>query len=330
MKAAQLILMLAVFTVLPGCGYLVCGYHDIAGWTSRQWSAEKAWQSRKWIYADMPCRGSFKAGFKAGYRFANGGYDLCEPPQYRHYWRIGGLTETERLNAQAWSDGFTHGTVAAQQDHAVGPAPSTRPPCSRRRAFPTSATIRRRKCPPTWAWAAIVPAERTGDAALRTAADDAGFRLSVADGPERPVRSGSGEFPYAPIGNNNSQYSPPPIPVPAPASEAMPTPPSPAPGRGMPFPPPAPASVPTTAAEYFPTRMMTSEAYPGVGNLTATVNPQSAPPAEGAATGSLNGQPPAAGDTSGRLGTAHDPQLRCPGLGPPKNSSEGLDWTLGF
>ena len=68
----------------------------------------------------MPCRGSFKTGFKAGYRFANGGYDSCEPPQLRHYWRIGGLTESERLNAQAWSDGFTHGTVAAQQDHTAG------------------------------------------------------------------------------------------------------------------------------------------------------------------------------------------------------------------
>ncbi len=122
MKHAQLLVVLAVFTVLPGCGYLVCGYQNVAGWTSRQWSADKAWRVRKWMYADMPCRGSFKAGFKAGYRFANGGYDSCEPPQYRHYWRIGSLTDTERLNAQAWSDGFTHGTVAAQQDHAAAPS----------------------------------------------------------------------------------------------------------------------------------------------------------------------------------------------------------------
>ncbi len=196
MKAAQLILMLAVFTVLPGCGYLVCGYHDVAGWTSRQWSAEKAWQSRKWIYADMPCRGSFKAGFKAGYRFANGGYDSCEPPQYRHYWRIGGLTETERLNAQAWSDGFTHGTVAAQQDHAVGPSALDTAAMQPPPGVPDVRYYSPPQMSPDMGLGSNQDlAERTGDAALRTAADDAGFRLPVADGPERSVRSGSGEFP---------------------------------------------------------------------------------------------------------------------------------------
>ena len=120
MRAARLFLLVAALSALPGCGYLVNGYYQAAGWTTRQWSAEKAWRIRKWMYADMPCRGSFKAGFKAGYRFANGGYDSCEPPQYRHYWRVGSMSKSERDNAQAWSDGFTHGTVAAQQDHAEG------------------------------------------------------------------------------------------------------------------------------------------------------------------------------------------------------------------
>ena len=120
MKTARLFLLVVLLAALPGCGYLVNGYYQATDWTSRQWSAEKAWRARKWMYADMPCRGSFKAGFKAGYRFANGGYDSCEPPQMRHYWRVGNLSDSERKDAQAWSDGFTHGTVAAQQDHTAG------------------------------------------------------------------------------------------------------------------------------------------------------------------------------------------------------------------
>ncbi|HEX4070277.1 MAG TPA: hypothetical protein VHX68_03885 [Planctomycetaceae bacterium] len=281
MKTARLILTLAVFAILPGCGYLVCGYHNVAGWTSRQWSAEKAWQSRKWIYADMPCRGSFKAGFKAGYRFANGGYDSCEPPQYRHYWRIGSLTETERLNAQAWSDGFTHGTVAAQQDHAVGPSaldtatmqpppgvPDVRyyspPQMSPDMGLGSNQYWQNGPATPPYEQPPMMP----------------GSGYPSPMGQNAPYAPGAENFQYAPVGNNNSQYSPPPVPVPAPASEAMPAPPSPSPTRGMQLPPPAPASVPTTAAEYFPTRMMASEAYPGIGGLTSVANPQPAPAAE--------------------------------------------------
>jgi hypothetical protein len=89
---------------------------------SKTWSAEKAWRSHRWMFIDVPCESSFKAGFKAGYRFACGGYDSCEPPVPNRYYRINGLTADDRQAAQAWSDGFTHGTLAAQQESMSAPS----------------------------------------------------------------------------------------------------------------------------------------------------------------------------------------------------------------
>ena len=71
---------------------------------------------RKWMYEDIPCESSFKAGFKAGYRFANCGGDSCTPPGPSHFWGADGMTEKDVQEAQAWCDGFTHGAMAAQQD----------------------------------------------------------------------------------------------------------------------------------------------------------------------------------------------------------------------
>jgi hypothetical protein len=310
MKTAQLILTLAALTLLPGCGYLVCGYHNAAAWTSRQWSAEKAWRARKWMYADIPCRGSFKSGFKAGYRFACGGYDSCEPPQYRHYWRIGGLTESERQNAQAWSDGFTHGTVAAQQDHAVTPS-----------ALDTAAM----QPPPG------VPDVRYLEPPQMPAGTDmslGGSYQYMQNGPSPQYwQNGPSPAPYeeqtipgngypspmsqydqftpgqqsfpAPPSGGGMPYAPPTVPPPAPASEAMPSSAGPAPS-GVPKPPPAPAA----AAEYFPTRMMASEAYPGLGNVGPVANLQPAPPAE-----SL-------------------PQAVPQAIGPPPQATQAADWEL--
>jgi hypothetical protein len=271
MKTARLLLALGILTALPGCGWLVTSYHDATAWTSRQWSAEKAWRVRKWMYADIPCRGSFKSGFKAGYRFASGGYDSCEPPQLRHYWRIGELTASERRNAQAWSDGFTHGTLAAQQDHAASPSaldaaamqPPEGVPDVRYYVPPQMSNEMDQGAPYSYAPNWQPPAS-----------------FQVPPGYEDPQTNGSfpsipsaGNFQNMP-GGSNYLYSPPTGPPPAPASEAMPGP------SLMPYPPPAPGSQPAAEGQYRPGPMTTSEGSPGIGSLRTADNIQPAPPAE--------------------------------------------------
>lgn len=119
MRPALLCLILLIVTAGPGCQSTGAYVNRTVAKASQSWSAEKAWRCRKNMYADVPCRRSFKAGFKAGFRFAHGGYDSCEPPIPQHFWRINGVSDDERANAQAWSDGFTHGSLAAQQDGAA-------------------------------------------------------------------------------------------------------------------------------------------------------------------------------------------------------------------
>ncbi|HUE17607.1 MAG TPA: hypothetical protein VMR25_25865 [Planctomycetaceae bacterium] len=289
MKTAQLWLTLAIVAALPGCGYLVSSYHGAAAWTGRQWSSEKAWRARKWMYADIPCRGSFKSGFKAGYRFASGGYDSCEPPQYRHYWRINKLSESERQNAQAWSDGFTNGTVAAQQDHAVGPS-----------AFETAAMqppegvpdVRYYTPPPSNEMdqgAGFPYSPNAQSLPQMQEVPPPGYQSPPSMGENYQYAPNAGNFPYAPNAGNsqyaptgdNSQYSPAPVlpPVPAPASEAAPS----TSNSGQPHfapPPPAPGSLPAANIQFVPTPMTASEGAPGIGSLRTAVNLQPAPPAE--------------------------------------------------
>lgn len=296
MKTARLFLLMAAFAALPGCGYLVNGYYQATGWTSRQWSAEKAWQARKWMYADIPNRGSFKAGFKAGYRFANGGYDSCEPPQYRHYWRVGSLSKSERENAQAWSDGFTHGTLAAQQDNAVGPSAldtaAMQPP-------PGVPDLRYVTPPPTNEMSDNgYQYSPYGQAPYgQSQYDQSQFGQSPMPYQEQsqgqfspqgqnylPDGSNMGNFQYAPGGQpyeySPNQYSPgpnsgPSVPPPAPASEAAPT----HNGAMPPPPPPAPGTQPAVSAGYLPNIMTASSGAPGMG-LQPVSNLQPAPPAE--------------------------------------------------
>ncbi len=104
---------LAVASFDVGC---VSEMNYCATWVEQTWTANRAWRARKWMYEDIPCESSFKAGFKAGYRFANCGGDSCTPPGPSHYWFADGMTEKDVQEAQAWCDGFTHGTMAAQQD----------------------------------------------------------------------------------------------------------------------------------------------------------------------------------------------------------------------
>jgi hypothetical protein len=272
MKTARILLTLITLAALPGCGYLVGTYNDVSAWTSRQWSSEKAWRARKWMYADMPCRGSFKSGFKAGYRFANGGYDSCEPPQLRHYWRIGNLTESERENAQAWSDGFTHGTLAAQQDHAVGTS-----------AFemaamqpPAGVPDVRYYNPPQMnemSEGAQMPYSPYPESAPQSQGPPPGYQFPPTASESAP---NAGNPSYAPANAPNLQYSPPPVP-PAPASEAMPTRTS---RPSFVAPPPAPASLPTTDVQIVPNAMTLSEAAPGVGNRPVSGTFPPAPAAE--------------------------------------------------
>ena len=256
MKTARLILTLAVFAILPGCGYLVCGYHNVAGWTSHQWSAEKAWQSRKWIYADMHGGGPSRRASRPGTGLPTAATTRASHRNTATTGQIGGLTETERLNAQAWSDGFTHGTVAAQQDHAVGPmAPrhghhAAAGRRSRRPLLFAAANVRR----PDMGLGGSNQYWQNGPATppFEQPAMMPGSGYPSPIGQNAPYTPGAEKNQYAPVGNNNSRSSPPPVPAPAPASEAMPAPPSSSPTRGTQLPPPAPASVPTTAAEIFP------------------------------------------------------------------------------
>jgi len=270
MRTAHLLLTLAIVVAVPGCGCLAMTYHDVAAWTDRHWSAEKAWRARKWMYANIPCRRSFKTGFKAGYRFANGGYDSCEPPQLRHYWRVNGLTESERQNAQAWSDGFTHGTVAAQQDHAVGPS-----------AFEMAAMQ-----PP-----AGVPDVRylTPPQAPNAMDEGAGHEFSPTVPPPTPYE--------VPPTRRESRYAPNTMP-PSPSRGVEMAPPPPAPGVEMVPPPstqppsgvPAPNAVPQPFAppggalapgfRVPPSPVTVSEGSPGIGSLRTVIPLQLAPPAE--------------------------------------------------
>jgi hypothetical protein len=272
MKIAQVLLTLAIITALPGCGGLVMTYHDVAAWSGRHWSAEKAWRVRRWMYADIPCRGSFKSGFKAGYRFASGGYDSCEPPQLRHYWRIGRLTESERQNAQAWSDGFTHGTVAAQQDHAVGPSALDMAAMQPPEGVPDV----RYYVPPQ------TPTEMGQGGGFQyspNAQSPPPFQQSTTPGYQFPPTT-SENFQYAPNGAN-LQYSPPPVVPPSPASEAVPASSSPSSSSPVaPLPPPAPASLPAADIQSLPSPMTASEGSPGIGNSPTAGTLQPAPPAE--------------------------------------------------
>jgi hypothetical protein len=297
MKTARFFLLVVLLAALPGCGYLINGYYQATGWTSRQWSSEKAWRVRKWMYADMPCRGSFKAGFKAGYRFANGGYDSCEPPQMRHYWRVGNLSESERQEAQAWSDGFTHGTVAAQQDHTAGvsaldtaamqPPPGVpdvqyyQPPAPNA----MSDTGGYPYAPGPYDQSAYgqapygqTPYEQNPDGQSRMPYEEGMPQGSYQpSGPNYfPSMPGQGNVEYAPNGQN-FQYAPASVPPPAPASEAAPNGARP---QGMPLPPPAPPGQPAVNAGYLPNQMMASSGAPGIGSLQTVGNLQPAPPAE--------------------------------------------------
>jgi len=254
MKTAHLLLTLAIIAAVPGCACLATTCPDVAAWTDRHWSAEKAWRERKWMYADIPCRGSFKTGFKAGYRFANGGYDSCEPPALRHYWRIGGLTESERQNAQAWSDGFTHGTVAAQQDHAVGPS-----------AFERAAMQ-----PP-----AGVPDVRYLTPPQTRNTMDVGENFNFPFIPSMPPPR-----PYEVPQTENFRNSLMTVPPPAPASEAAPAQNT----LSTPVvPPPPPSSIPAPAVRSLPAPRPVSEGASETGSLRTTAHLQPVPPAESAA-----------------------------------------------
>jgi hypothetical protein len=100
-------------------GILVACVDSGCGTVHQYWTTESAWRTRKWMYDGIACQSSFKAGFKAGYKFATCGGDSCQPPGPHHFWSAGGMTEQDQRDAQAWCDGFTHGTLAAQQDGAA-------------------------------------------------------------------------------------------------------------------------------------------------------------------------------------------------------------------
>jgi hypothetical protein len=106
---------LALVMSCAGAG-CVSEVNSCAAWVHQTWTTDKAWRCRKWMYEGIDCGSSFKAGFKAGYRFANCGGDSCQPPGPSHFWFANGMTEEDQREAQAWCDGFTHGTLAAQQD----------------------------------------------------------------------------------------------------------------------------------------------------------------------------------------------------------------------
>ena len=112
-SSTGLALALAVACAGAGC---ISETNYCATWIHQSWTTNKAWRSRKWMYEGIACESSFKAGFKAGYRFANCGGDSCQPPGPSHFWSAGGITEEDQRESQAWCDGFTHGALAAQQD----------------------------------------------------------------------------------------------------------------------------------------------------------------------------------------------------------------------
>jgi hypothetical protein len=112
-RSNRLVIAVGVAWLAAGC---VSELNSCATWVEQTYVTNRAWRDRKWMYEGIACESSFKAGFKAGYRFANCGGDVCQPPGPSHFWFASGMTEQDQRDAQAWCDGFTHGSLAAQQD----------------------------------------------------------------------------------------------------------------------------------------------------------------------------------------------------------------------
>jgi hypothetical protein len=112
-SSVKLAIVVTVAWLAAGC---VSEINSCGTWVHQTWVTDGAWRHRKWMYEGIACESSFKAGFKAGYRFSNCGGDSCQPPGPSHFWFANGMTEQDQREAQAWCDGFTHGSLAAQQD----------------------------------------------------------------------------------------------------------------------------------------------------------------------------------------------------------------------
>jgi hypothetical protein len=112
-RSIKLAIALSAAWLAAGC---VAELNSCATWVEQTYVSNRAWRDRKWMYEGIDSESSFKAGFKAGYRFANCGGDVCQPPGPSHFWFTNGMTEQDQRDAQAWCDGFTHGSLAAQQD----------------------------------------------------------------------------------------------------------------------------------------------------------------------------------------------------------------------
>jgi hypothetical protein len=287
--SSGLALVLAVACAGAGC---TSEANYCATWIHQSWTTNKAWRSRKWMYEGIACESSFKAGFKAGYRFANCGGDSCQSPGPSHFWSTGGVTEEDQRESQAWCDGFTHGTLAAQQDGNAM----------------VSALDAQTAQPP---------------AGVPEVYNYSGLGTSGSIGlPQGMGEFGQGQF--APGEYPAGQYSPapsPPEPWAANRSTAAPS--------DVAHPPAAPASEsmdrPTGNAPSPAPRYHGSAAFSGIGSLRAMVGP-SGSVARLPDDASAAAVPPAPAPAS-----AHNPSpyaANSPTAVPPKGTSEAVPSTL--
>lgn len=79
--------------------------------------ARSAWKQCAPEYQSLENRRDFKSGFMAGYKAVAAGAGVCPPSLPPHcYWKSCYATESGKMKANAWFDGYSHGALAAEAD----------------------------------------------------------------------------------------------------------------------------------------------------------------------------------------------------------------------
>jgi hypothetical protein len=249
-------------------GILIAGVDSGCGTVHQYWTTESAWRCRKWMYDGITCQSSFKAGFKAGYKFATCGGDSCQPPGPHHFWSAGGMTEEDQRNAQAWCDGFTHGTLAAQQDGAATPSA-----LDAQTALPPEGVPDVNYYANPNAFSPMGSSQSMGQFVPSQSVSDQFSQNQFFQNQFTPGQFSAGQFAPGPYSPEATPFAPSTMP-PAPIRSTMESPSTPSSSK-VTFPPAAPPSeaqepqVTSKAAQ--PGRMPSSTASPGIGSLRATI-----------------------------------------------------------